>query len=138
MEFPETNPSREAPRQSGAAGEEELEGARDGLGAQFVAHSNTREHEKYVWCRSAARAEKENSDASQSEKKNSLLSSRKSALPQSDLGMALWHSLEKWMDYQGVAICARNPVSAISTNKSMDVFQPVKLNQARRKLRRKF
>ena len=137
MEFPETNPSRESQRPCGAAGEEELEGAGGGLGARLVAHSDTREHEKYVRCRSAAQAQKEKSDARQTEKKCASQFAKIRAA-KSDLGMALWHSLEKWMAYQGVAICARKPASAISMIKSMDVFQPVKLNQARRKLRRKF
>ena len=137
MEFPETNPSRESPRQCGAAGEEELEGAGGGLGAWFVAHSDTREHKKYVQCRSAAQAEKEKSDARQSEKKcDSQFAKIRAA--KSDLGMALWHSLEKWMANQGEAICARKPASAISMIKSMDLFQPVKPNQARRLPQRKF
>ena len=113
-----------------------MEGARNGLGARLVVHSNTREHEKYVRCRSAARAEKEKKPCAPDREKSASQFAKIRAV-KSDLGMALWHSLEKRMANQGVDTCARKPVSAISTNKSMDVFQPVKRNQARRTLRMK-
>ena len=42
--------------------------AGEALWARFVAHSDTREHENYVRCRSAARVEKEKNHARKTEK----------------------------------------------------------------------
>lgn len=51
------------------------------------------------------------------------------------LALALWRSLEQWMQAKGLGSCARKLIAAIATIKSMDVILPVERSGIRTNLR---
>lgn len=51
------------------------------------------------------------------------------------LALALWRTLEMWMNSKGLGTCARQLVSQIASIKSMDVILPVRRGQTQTELR---
>jgi hypothetical protein len=51
------------------------------------------------------------------------------------LALALWRSLEQWMQAQGLGTCARQLVKEVATIKSVDVILPVLRDKVRTHLR---
>lgn len=51
------------------------------------------------------------------------------------LALALWRTLEQWMNAKGLGTCARKLIAAIASIKSMDVILPVERNAQRLDMR---
>ncbi|MBI2783467.1 MAG: hypothetical protein HYX64_05220, partial [Gammaproteobacteria bacterium] len=51
------------------------------------------------------------------------------------LALALWRSLEQWMQAKGLGTCARQLVKEVATIKSVDVILPVRRGEVRTELR---
>jgi hypothetical protein len=51
------------------------------------------------------------------------------------LALALWRSLEQWMQAKGLSTCARQLVKQIAEVKSVDVIVPVRRGEVRTELR---
>lgn len=51
------------------------------------------------------------------------------------LALALWRTLEQWMNTKGLGTCARKLIAALASIKSMDVILPVERNAQRLDLR---
>ena len=51
------------------------------------------------------------------------------------LALALWRSLQQWMQAKGLGSCARQLVKTVATIKSVDVIVPVRRGTMRTELR---
>jgi hypothetical protein len=92
----------------------------EGLAVRLVEHSEGEPGERYVLCRSGARAGKERA-----------MLQRQSERVQAHilvcfLALALWRTLEQWMRSKGLGTCARLLVKQMAGIKRVDLIVPVR------------